>query len=399
MTPVSHSASACPPGAGHAPGSGPGTGPAAGPGTRDRRGRARRARGVVAALTVAGLLLSACGLNVDNSGNRAEAQETTFDAALAAFTTSTPPDPRSLRGVSTADSVGDVTPVTDSPSPSLPVSLTDADGYDVTVNDVSRILPLDLYGTTSRTVAGLGLRDNIVGRTVSSEEPSLKDLPVVTQGGHNINVEAVLNLHPSLVIVDHSIGPREAIDQIRDAGVTVAVINPKHTMDAIGDDIRTIAGVVGLPDVGESLATRAGDELSRASDTVKKIVPADPLRMAFVYARGTGGVFFILGPDSGTTDLFESVGGHDAAADRKIGDMTPATAEALAQLNPEVIVMMSQGLESTGGLDGLLKRPGIAETTAGKTPRIVAIPDSQALSFGPQAGEMVLAFAKALYQG
>ena len=251
MTPVSHSASACPPGSGHAPGVSPGTGPAAGPGARDRRGRARRARGVVAALTVAGLLLSACGLNVDNSGNRAEAQETTFDAALAAFTTSTPPDPRSLRGLSTADSVGDVTPVTDSPSPSLPVSLTDADGYDVTVSDVSRILPLDLYGTTSHTVAGLGLRDNIVGRTVSSEEPSLKELPVVTQGGHNINVEAVLNLHPSLVIVDHSIGPREAIDQIRDAGVTVAVINPKHTMDAIGDDIRTIAGVVGLPDVGE----------------------------------------------------------------------------------------------------------------------------------------------------
>lgn len=354
---------------------------------------------ILATVSGGALLLSSCGINSaeNGQGTNAQSQETSFSTTYEKARSWKASDPRKLKGLSKAKEVGDVTPITNTAEPQLPVSLTDSDNHDVEVTDVSRILPLDLYGTTSRTVAGLGLRDNIIGRTVSSEEPSLKDLPVVTEGGHNINVEAVLNLHPSLVIVDHSIGPTEAIDQIRDAGVTVVVINPKHTLDSIGNDIKTIAGILGLQEEGEQLAARASEERDKAMSLIKDLSPTDPMRLAFIYARGNGGVFFILGPDSGTKDLFSSVGGHDVAADTGITDMTPASAESLAKLNPEAIVMMSEGLESTGGLQGILDKPGVSETVAGKNERIISIPDSQALSFGPQTGEMILSFAGALY--
>ncbi|MDN6260062.1 MAG: ABC transporter substrate-binding protein [Corynebacterium sp.] len=351
-----------------------------------------------ASVLVAGSL-TACGVGADNgSGTTAEAQETSFDTALA----------RDL-GVAAehAETVGDVTPIDGDGSDSsaaedaeLPVELTDADGRDVTVDDVSRIIPLDIYGTISRTLAGLGLRDNIVGRTVSSTEPSLQDLPVVTQGGHSINAEAVLNLNPSLVVVDGTIGPDDALNQLRDAGVSVVKINPKHTIDTVSEDIDTIAGIVGLPGNGERLGERADTEISRAVEAIDDAlgdVPGDPLRMAFLYARGDGGVFYILGPDDGTDDLIESLGGVDAAKEEGIGQASPANAESLADLNPDVMVMMSAGLDSTGGLDGLLAKPGIAQTTAGQNERILAIPDSQSLSFGPQSGEMLLTAATALY--
>ena len=78
-----------------------------------------------------------------------------------------------------------------------------------------------------------------MGRTVSSTENAIADRPVVTQGGHNINVEAVLELRPTLFIVDHSIGPRDAIDQIRAAGVTTVVMEPKRTIDSVDEDIKT----------------------------------------------------------------------------------------------------------------------------------------------------------------
>ncbi len=345
------------------------------------------------------LLLSACGTGTQTTATDIAnlAQETSFSAAAEAASNWETVDPRTINGVTNAATIGDVTPIAEEVTPQLPVQLTDADGHNVTVTDVSRILPLDLYGTTSRTIAGLGLRNNIIGRTVSSQEPSLAELPVVTQGGHNINVEAVLNLRPTLVLVDHSIGPATAIEQIRDAGITVVVLNPDRQLNNIGTDITTIARVVGLPEEGQQLAERAERERDQAIQTVANLVPDDPLRLAFVYARGTGGVFFILGPDSGTTDLFTSVGATDTAAGTGISDMTPATAEALVKLNPEVIVMMTGGLESTGGLAGMLAKPGVADTTAGQNQRIVAIPDSQALSFGPQTGEMILAFAQALY--
>jgi len=306
-------------------------------------------------------------------------------------------DPRSFEGVSDVKDFDDIEPVTDKAEPALPVELTDADGNDVTVTDASRILALDIYGTYTNTLSGLGLADNIVGRTVSSTEPNLADLPVVTEGGHNINVEAVLELQPTLVIADHSIGPRDAIDQIRAAGVTTVVMEPERTIDSVGEDITTLGDALGLPNEARELADRSTKEIDEAKEAIKKLVPDDPMRMAFLYARGNGGVFFIMGDGTGAQDLIEGIGGVDVAAENNLSYAEPANAEALARINPEVIIMMTNGLESTGGIDGLLERPGVAQTTAGQKKRIVTIPDGQSLAFGPMTGQTLVKLAKAVY--
>lgn len=345
---------------------------------------------IVAALAAAALTLGGCASWDDTTSQ--------INVDLAADLSAADGDPRSFTGVDVVDPLSEVEPVTNSAAPALPVELRDADGHEVAVTDVSRILALDLYGTYTKTLRGLGLGENIVGRTVSSSEPSLADLPVVTADGHSLNVEAVLNLHPSLVIVDHSVGPAEAIDQIRDAGVTVVVMEPQRSLESIEADIKTVAATVGLPEEGEALAQRSLTELEEARAAITKIAPEDPLRMAFLYARGDGGVFFILGQESGTDDLIHGLGGLDVAAERGIGAPAPANAEALASLDPEVYVMMSGGLESTGDLAGLLARPGVAQTTAGQNQRVVALPDGDSLAFGPQTGELLLRAAQALYQ-
>ena len=105
----------------------------------------------------------------------------------------------------------------------------------------------------------------------------------------------------------------------------------------------------------------------------------------------------MLGKEDSTDDLITGLGGTDVATEQGIGAPSPANAEALAKLNPEVFVMMSEGLESTGNLQGLLARPGVANTTAGKNQRILALPDGDSLAFGPQTGEMLLRAAQALY--
>jgi iron complex transport system substrate-binding protein len=65
------------------------------------------------------------------------------------------------------------------------------------------------------------------------------------------------------------------------------------------------------------------------------------------------------------------------------------TAESLATLNPDVIVVMSKGLESVGGVDGLLKLPGVAQTKAGKNSAIIDVDDSLLLSFGPRTPSLI----------
>ncbi|APT84122.1 heme/hemin ABC transporter substrate-binding protein [Corynebacterium aquilae] len=352
-----------------------------------------RALAAVLAGSTAAFGLVACSNGEDSSQASSDAEirqqvENTGDL----------PDPHTLTGVTEVADFSEPTPVENNPTPQLPVELTDADGYDVTVTDVSRIIALDIYGSYTKTLLGLGLGDNIVGRTVSSTEPSLDKLPVVTQGGHNINVEAILKLQPTLVIVDHSIGPADAIDQIRDAGVTVVVMEPQRTIASVASDIDDVAGVVGLPEVGKKLAERSVADVDADVEAIKKITPADnPMRMAFLYARGNGGVFFILGKGTGATDLIEGIGGVDVAAEAGLSDTVPANAEALAKLNPDVFIMMRDGLESTGGIDGLLQRPGVAQTTAGQNQRVVTLPDGQSLAYGPMTGEVLLRTAQAVY--
>lgn len=304
-----------------------------------------------------------------------------------------------IAGVARVDNaqLSQISPVAKNVQPALPVSLTDADGNRVVVNDISRILALDLYGTYTKTLTGLGLGEHIVGRTVSSTEANLADVPVVTAGGHDINVEAVLNLDPTLVIVDHSIGPPEAIQQLQAAGVTTVVMQPTRSIDSIAQDIRDVAAVVGLPEEGEKLAQRSVDELTEAQEAIAQITPATKPRMAFLYARGTGGVFYILGKESGTDGLITSLGGVDVATENGIGSPSPASAEALAKLNPEVLVMMNGGLESTGDIAGLLARPGVAQTIAGQNSAVLTLPDGASLAYGPQTGELLLRAAQALY--
>jgi iron complex transport system substrate-binding protein len=65
------------------------------------------------------------------------------------------------------------------------------------------------------------------------------------------------------------------------------------------------------------------------------------------------------------------------------------TSEAMISLNPEVLLVMTKGLESTGGVTGLVALPGVAQTDAGKLRRIISVDDSLLLSFGPRTPDLI----------
>jgi iron complex transport system substrate-binding protein len=66
------------------------------------------------------------------------------------------------------------------------------------------------------------------------------------------------------------------------------------------------------------------------------------------------------------------------------------TAEAVVAASPDVIVLFTKGLESVGGLEGLLKLPGVMQTPAGRAGRVVAIDDLYLGGFGPRTGRAAL---------
>jgi iron complex transport system substrate-binding protein len=75
----------------------------------------------------------------------------------------------------------------------------------------------------------------------------------------------------------------------------------------------------------------------------------------------------------------------------------PLTPEAAIAAAPQVIVATEQGLEATGGVDGLLKAPGLAQTPAGQARRVVALDALLLLGFGPRLPQAVAALAEAMF--
>lgn len=311
-------------------------------------------------------------------------------------------DVRAVTGGSTAClSDHAIEPVDDDTAPKLPVTVTDDEGRTVEVTDVDRILPIDISGTIAATVFALGLGDQVVGRDASTMFAGTEDLPVVTKTGHTLNAEAILELAPTVILTDTTIGPKEIRQQLRDAGITVVVISSDRRLDTTDELVTEIATALGVPTRGQALVDRLAAELDATRAEIAAVVPAaveDRARMLFLYVRGNANIYYIFGEDSGADSLIDGVGGVDVAAEIGWEGMKPMTAEALVAARPDVLVMMTDGLESVDGIDGLIERiPAIAETPAGVNRRVIDMADSEILSFGPRSADVLGALARALY--
>ena len=183
---------------------------------------------------------------------------------------------------------------------------------DVTVTDTSRVLGLDLAGSIAASIAGLGLADLLVGRDVSTTFPGSDDLPVVTSGAHTINAEAVLALRPTLIITDGTIGPRDVLEQLRDAGIAVVFVDNDPSFDGAQELARNVAAALGAASDGERLAAQIGDQVTAKVAEIAQIAPAvgaDRVRMMFLYLRGGSGIYYLFGEESGADELIRGLAG------------------------------------------------------------------------------------------
>ncbi|CAN2241349.1 ChuT ABC-type hemin transport system, periplasmic component [actinobacterium SCGC AAA044-D11] len=251
---------------------------------------------------------------------------------------------------------------------------------------VSRVVVL--ANGVAEIMNALNAKSILVGRDISSTEKELKDIPIVTSG-HQVMPEKVIELKPDLVIIDASTGPKAALDQIRNAGIKVVETPESWTLSDIPTKVSAVASAIGAPQQGDLLNQAFAKEIKTSTIATKP-------RIAFLYLRGTSSVYLIGGPGSGSDSLIEAIGATDVGAKSLPNPFNTMTAESLATLNPDVIIVMTKGLQSVGGISGLLKLPGVAQTQAGKNQAVIDVDDSLLLSYGPRTPSLVTALAKAV---
>lgn len=253
---------------------------------------------------------------------------------------------------------------------------------DTTENQVDQNQKVvSLNGAISETLAALGAESQIVGVDVTSTYPeSLKTK--ATDLGHvrSITAESILNLQPTVVFATSKDVNPTLNEQLKAANVQLVIVDQEYSVDGTKKLITDVAHYLKKDNVQPIL-----DNIDKQIATVK---PFDKKpKVLFIYARGAGNLM-VAGKETPLHSMIELAGAENAAA--SLTDFKPLTPEALLTNNPDVIVMFDSGLESLGGVDGLLKVEGIAATNAGKNKKVITM-DGQLLSgFGPRLGEAVV---------
>ena len=249
-----------------------------------------------------------------------------------------------------------------------------------------------LANGAAELIAAMGYQENLVGRDIASSTTELTDVPIVTSG-HQVIPETIIALQPTLVIIDDATGPSSAIVKLRAAGIRIVNVSQSWNLGELVSKIEQIGAALAAPQSAARLNNLLTESISgtlvEASATSKK------LKIAFLYLRGTNSIYLVGGKGSGADYLIEATGAVDVGAEKLSKPFTPLTAETMAQLNPDLILVMIGGLESVGGVSGLVELPGIAQTPAGKNRQIVAVDDSLLLSFGPRTPSLISELATA----
>ncbi len=250
---------------------------------------------------------------------------------------------------------------------------------------------VSLNGTVTEILCGLGLQSQIVGVDVTSTYPAAMEK--VTKVGHNRNIgaEAVLALQPTLIVGTKSatgmdIKP-ELIRQFEQAGVKTLFFEQTHSVAGARKLIQDVGAAFRKPAQATALIRKLDVDLAG----VRK--PAKAKKILFIYARGAGNMM-VAGEHTPVDQLITLAGGQNAVTG--FDSFKPLTAEALVSANPDAILLFSSGLESLGGMSGLLKVPGVAQTNAGRSKAVIEMDGQLMTGFSPRLGLAVQELSRKL---
>lgn len=252
-------------------------------------------------------------------------------------------------------------------------------------------------GDVTEIVYRLGQQDRLVARDTTSTYPpealALPDLGYLRA----LSAEGVLAMNPDLVLMSAEAGPPEALAALESAGLAMVEIPEIPSVEGVGIRITTVAEALGVPEAGQALKAEVEAALTAA------IAAADPgdaprVRVLFVLSN-SGGRLMGAGDGTAAAAIIAMAGAENAVGGfsgyKALGD------EAVAASAPDIVLTMQAGPARdavAGTPDEYVRHPALAETPAGKAGRVISLPGSFLLGFGPRTPEAVTALHEAIAQ-
>ncbi len=272
------------------------------------------------------------------------------------------------------------------------VAALGASGASAQAAQTDRIVSLN--GDLTEIVYALGAGGKLVGVDVSATYPA--DAARLPQIGYqrSLSAEPILALRPTMILGSPLAGPPAVIQQLRSVGQNVRILPEPRGLNEVGLKIRRVGALLGgsAADRSRVLARSVQRQINNAK---RSVVARKKPRVAFLYLRGTR-VQQIAGAGSGGDAMISAAGGIDVGREAGLTGYRPLTPEGLVQMRPDVIVTLTAGLQSVGGVQGLMQIPGIAQTPAGRAGKVLSFDVQEFLGLGPRAPRALRALIRGL---
>ncbi len=330
-----------------------------------------------AAAVVVALTLAGCGSSSTDDTANASASESVSVPESSASESASGSDTTESVEVQTTES----TESTDDSSSGYTV--VDDRGVEVTIESTERVIPLD--GDVAEIVFALGAGDQVVATDLSATYPPEAD--ALPQIGYQraLSAEPIAAFEPTLLIATDIAGPPEALADLERLGIPLVIVPSEATSTGAAEKIRAVAEALNIPEEGERLATEVQAKIDAAMETAPMADP--PPKIAALYLRGAQ-ARLVLGSAYNAHWLIEAAGGVDIADELGVVESAEISDEAMLAAAPDVLLVTISGLESVGGIDGLLEQiPALAQTPAGQNRAVLAYEAQYFLGNGPRTGD------------
>jgi iron complex transport system substrate-binding protein len=235
----------------------------------------------------------------------------------------------------------------------------------------------------TESVCALGDCDKIIASDRTSLYPShIQSLPSIGYRG-GISAEGIISLKPTLVIAEKDYVDAATLEQLAATGIALLVVEQTYDFAGTRALITKIGSVLSRAEEAKALIAANEKHLAEAKVLLHQITRRP--RVLCVYNRGTETVS--IAGDNSFGNILDYAGVQRVPAG--VSGYKTLNAEALIAANPDYLVMTSTGFQSMGGLEGVLRLPGVALTNAGRQRQIVPIESLRLTNFGPRFGETV----------
>jgi iron complex transport system substrate-binding protein len=243
-----------------------------------------------------------------------------------------------------------------------------------------------LSAAITETVFALGRGADVVGVPTGVHFPVEASRRVAVGAARQLGAEGILAQRPTLVLADSTLAPALR-RQLQQAGARVELVSGAETTAGAVARIHALGRLLGQTRVADSISATLRGRL-------RSVTPVRPaVRVLFVYARGAG-TLMVSGRGTSADEMLRLAGATNAV--QGFEGFRPLTAEAVVAARPDVVLMPSRGMASLGGVEAVLKLPGMALTPAARARRVVSLDDTLLLGFGPRLADAVEQLVRAL---